>query len=141
LGTRPGFWYVPTRFFTKAKGDKRPIVIMTASLTLTKEHNIGAMAEKIRAGPAHRTAIVGDHDTRRMALCLHNLRIRRFAALALRRLEQGRRARNHSDRLPAKASASCRARYVGGIDSIATGHWTVEFRRPIFLLSAKQVGR
>jgi hypothetical protein len=24
-------------------------------------------------------------------------------------------------------------RNVDGIDSIATGHWTVEFRRPIFL--------
>ena len=36
--------------FYQAKGDKRPIVIMTAGLTLTKEHNIGAMAEKFQEG-------------------------------------------------------------------------------------------
>jgi hypothetical protein len=28
----------------QARGDKRPIVVMTAGRTLTKEHNIGAMA-------------------------------------------------------------------------------------------------
>ena len=36
--------------FYQAKGDKRPIVIVTAGLTLTKEHNIGAMAEKFQEG-------------------------------------------------------------------------------------------
>jgi hypothetical protein len=36
--------------FCRTKGDKRPIVIMTAGLTLTKEHNIGAMAEKFQEG-------------------------------------------------------------------------------------------
>jgi hypothetical protein len=38
------------QIFAKAKGDKRPIAIMTAGLTLTKEHNIGAMAEKFQEG-------------------------------------------------------------------------------------------
>jgi hypothetical protein len=32
-------------FFNKAKGDRRPIVIMTAGLTLTTERNIGALAQ------------------------------------------------------------------------------------------------
>ena len=36
--------------FYQANGDKRPIVIMTAGLTLTNEHNIGAMAEKFQEG-------------------------------------------------------------------------------------------
>jgi uncharacterized protein (DUF427 family) len=57
-GSASGLLVCADEVFTKAKGDKRPIVIMTGSLTLTKEHNIGAMAEKIRAGLAHRTGIV-----------------------------------------------------------------------------------
>jgi hypothetical protein len=52
-----GFWYVPTRF-TKARGNKRPIGIMTDALTLGKKHSIGGVAEKIRVGSAHRTGIV-----------------------------------------------------------------------------------
>jgi hypothetical protein len=52
LGNASGLLVSADKVFTKAKGDKWPIVIMTAGLTLTKEHNIGARAEKIRAGPA-----------------------------------------------------------------------------------------